>query len=295
MAHVNQGDDLADYILQPGWTVNIDSYGLATASCVFKVNDTVDKATPLIVGEALPDSAFSYMKAHKSSSKYDRSGIATVTIDYVGIVDRETTQTIPQLFAASSLASEPLTSHENFFTAVSGYSAVIAGSSYTQDTTGDTAIGPPVKHIIPASGATPARTEPVPCWLGEHGSAFERESGGRFIGFVDPASPAFYGKTNYLTPTATLNGIVYTESETDVQTFNTMIGVATKSHDWNGALPNIIPDYMGTTFLSADNFPQMLLSQASVEVFSGAIYKVSFEIKFSRVGWHTAVYRYADA
>jgi len=53
---------------------------------------------------------------------------------------------------------------------------------------------------------------------------------------------------------------------------------------------------MGTLFKAAGtNYSQLLLSQASTEVFSGAIYKVSFEIKFSKVGWHPSVYLNANA
>jgi len=289
MARIDHGNNLSGYIIQPGWSVNIDSYGLATSSVTFKVQDSVDKETPLVVGQAHPDSAFSYMKAHKSSSKYDRNGIATVTVDYVGIVNRTTTQTIPQLFATSSLASEPLTTHPNFFTEASGYGSVIAGTAYDLDST--PGVGPVVKKI-----GSDGKVTASPCWIGTHGAAFETESGGRFIGFVNNDFPEFYGKTNYLTPNANFNGIVYTESETDVQSFNLMIGVAANEGTWNNALPNLIPSYMGTVFKAAGtNYSQLLLSQASTEVFSGAIYKVSFEIKFSKVGWHPSVYLNANA
>jgi len=283
MSYKNQGDPLTDYVLQPGWTVNIDSYGLATATCVFKVNGNVDKGTPLIVGQPLPDTAFSFMKAHKSSSKYDRSNISTVTIDYVGIWGGET-ETIPQLFSASSLSSDNITTHENFFTHAADYSEVISGTGFTPDTM--PGIGPVVKQLN-SDGSGPY---PVPCHLTNNGAAFETATGGRFIGFVDPAFPAFYGKTNYLTPTANFTGIVYTTDPALVSTFVDKMGWSSSTPDWAGNLPQLVPDYMGSEF-SGERGSQLLLSQASVEVFAADVYKVSFEVKFSREGWHPAVYK----
>jgi len=283
MSYKNQGDPLTDYVLQPGWTVNIDSYGLATATCVFKVNGSVDKATPLVVGQALPDAAFSFMKAHKSSSKYDRSNISTVTIDYVGIWGGET-ETIPQLFSASSLSSDNITTHENFFTHAADYSEVISGTGFTPDTM--PGIGPVVKQLK-SDGSGPY---PVPCHLTNNGAAFETATGGRFIGFVDPEFTAFYGKTNYLTPTANFTGIVYTTNPALVSTFVDKMGWSSSTPDWAGNLPQLVPDYMGSEF-SGERGSQLLLSQASVEVFAADVYKVSFEVKFSREGWHPAVYK----
>lgn len=285
MAYVTNGDPLTDYVALPGWTVNIDSYGLATASVTYKVNQDIDKAAPLVVGQALGDPAFSYMKAHKSSSKYDGLNIATVTIDYVGIVDDEDS-TIPQLFSASSLSSDNITSHPNFFEVAEGFPSVIAGNTFTEDTT--PGIGPVVKRLNSSNTA-----EPKPCYLGENGAAFETATGGRFIGFVDPEFPAFYGKTNYLTPTANFTGIVYTQSNELVSAFIEYMGTSSGSPNWQGGLPQLIPDYMGSSF-NADGGPQLLLSQASVEVFAAAIYKVSFEVKFSRIGWNESVYHNAD-
>jgi hypothetical protein len=146
-------------------------------------------------------------------------------------------------------------------------------------------IGPAVKKLN-ADGTL----VPIPCHLANNGAAFETATGGRFIGFVDPAFPAFYGKTNYLTPTANFTGIVYTTDDALVGEFVSKMGWASSTNDWAGNLPKLIPSYMGEDFVG-NLGSQLLLSQASVEVFAGAIYKVSFEIKFSREGWHPAVYK----
>jgi hypothetical protein len=282
MAYVTNGDPLTDYVAIPGWSVNVDAWGLCTASVTFKVNSTVDKVNPLVIGQALDDAAFTFMKAHKSSSKYDGMNIATVTIDYVGIWGGET-ETIPQLFSASSLSSDNITTHENFFNAAADYSEVISGVAFSADTM--PGIGPVVKKLNAAG--TPV---PVPCHLTNNGAAFETETGGRFIGFVDPNFPAFYGKTNYLTPTANFTGIVYTTDAELVGEFVNKMGWSSATPDWAGNLPQLVPDYMGSDFVG-NLGSQLLLSQASVEVFAGAIYKVSFEVKFSREGWHPAVYK----
>jgi len=288
MAFVSNGDALTDYVAIPGWSVNIDAWGLCTASVTYKVNSTVDKVSPLVVGEALDDDAFSFMKAHKSSSKYDGMNIATVTIDYVGIwpggdPEDPSDSTVPQLFSASSLSSDNITTHENFFNAALDYSEVISGVAFSSDTM--PGIGPAVKKLN-ADGTL----VPIPCHLTNNGAAFETETGGRFIGFVDPAFPAFYGKTNYLTPTANFTGIVYTTDDALVGEFVSKMGWASSTNDWGGTLPKLVPSYMGEDFVG-NLGSQLLLSQASVEVFAGAIYKVSFEVKFSREGWHPAVYK----
>jgi hypothetical protein len=45
---------------------------------------------------------------------------------------------------------------------------------------------------------------------------------------------------------------------------------------------------MGTDFTYSD-YNQLLLTQSNVESF-GDLYKVTYEVKFSLIGWHTDVY-----
>ena len=125
-------------------------------------------------------------------------------------------------------------------------------------------------------------------FIGDNGACFETAQGGKFLGFVDPEFTYFYGKTSYLAPQQTFSGFIYVSSQETARMFVDLLSVSSPDGDWNGNLPYIIPEYMGTDFTYGD-YNQLLLTQSNVESF-GDLYKVTFEVKFSLVGWHTDVY-----
>ena len=278
MAIVNTGDTLVAPILQSGWTVVSDGFGLTTSVSVYKGDTTTDVAAFLVKGTAHPDASYSYLKIDKWRISWDALDIVTITVDYVGIAPSVNGGlfTNPNTSGANGLTSEPLTSHPNFFVADAAYAGVIAGAGpYTADT-----LGPLVQ-----SKTTP-KGEPTLSFTGSQGACFESEDGGRFIGFVDPIYPSFYGKTNYLATTTTYSGVIYMTEEASVLSILEYLNKASATTAWGSF--DLLPDWapVGTV---ANIGHVNLLSQVNVEMF-GALYKVNYEIRYSKTGWDDYVY-----
>ena len=274
MARSDQGAALGVNLLQPGWSIQSDGFGLNTASATFKVN-AADAPAINVRGQSFPKDAYDYLKAHKSSISYDALGLATMRVDYVGIDPdvNSGSMTNPNCSAANGLTSENITAHPNFFEfAGAPYLGVIAGAApYDQDA---------VDNFAPNVNGAPA-------YLGLNGACFEKKNGGRFIGFVNPTYPQYYGKTQYLSPTTSYSGIVYVDDKSSVEVLVSLIGYSSETRSWS-TFP-LLPDWapVGTGLFGN---PVNLLSQVNVEEF-GSIYKVTYEIRYSRQGWEIDVYK----
>jgi hypothetical protein len=278
MAIVNTGDDLVLPILQSGWTVVSDGFGLHTSVSVYKADYTSALTAFLVKGTAHPDPSYTYLKIDKWRISWDALDMATVTVDYVGIDPSFNGGlfTNPNTSGANGLTSEPLTSHPSFFVLDALYAGAIAGSApYTQSPT-----GPIVK----------SRTTPITdiqSYMGSNGACFETENGGRFIGFVDPTYPSLYGKTNYLATTTSYSGVMYFTVEATVLSLLGYLNSATATTSWGTF--DLLPDW-APAGAAAGVGNKNLLSQVNVEMF-GALYKVNYEIRFSRTGWDAFVYQ----
>ena len=278
MAIVNTGNNLVAPILQSGWTVVSDGFGLHTSVSVYKADYTSALTAFLVKGTAHPDPSYTYLKIDKWRISWDALDMATVTVDYVGIDPsiNEGERTNPNTSSANGLTSEPITSHPNFFTHDPIFWAEIAGAGpYTQSS-----LGPIVK----------TKTAPIKdtqSYIGYNGACFESQSGGRFIGFVDPAYPSLYGKTNYLATTTSYSGVMYFTQEVAVIAILDYLNSATSTTAWGTF--DLLPDWapVGTV---AGVGHKNLLSQINVEQF-GALYKVNYEIRYSKTGWSKYVYR----
>jgi hypothetical protein len=277
MAIVNTGNDLVAPILQSGWTVVADGFGLNTSVSVFKGDTTTDVDAFLVKGSAHPDTVYSYLKLDKWRISWDALNVCTITVDYVGIdpAINEGARTNPNTSSANGLTSEPITSHPNFFTHDVSYWAEIAGAGpYTQSS-----LGPVVN----------TKTQPIKqtqSYVGYNGACFESATGGRFIGFVDPTYPSLYGKTNYLATTTSYSGVIYSITLADVQALLALLNSATQTNSWG--IFNLLPAWapIGTV---AGVGHKNLLSQVNVEQF-GSLYKINYEIRYAKNGWSKYVY-----
>ena len=278
MAIVLTGATLVTPILQSGWTVVSDGFGLNTSVSVFKGDTTTDVDAFLVKGTAHPDAAYSYLKLDKWRISWDSLDICTITVDYVGIdtAINAGVRTNPNTSSANGLTSEPLTAHPNFFVADPLFAGVIAGAGpYDADT-----LGPLVQ-----SKTTP-KGEPTLSFTGDNGACFESENGGRFIGFVDPIYPSFYGKTNYLATTTSYSGVMYSTQLADVQALLALLNTASATNSWG--VFNLLPAWAPIgTVVNIGNVN--LLSQVNVEQF-GSLYKINYEIRYSKTGWDDYVY-----
>lgn len=290
MAIVINGNTLTTALLQPGWTVTADGFGLNTSTTVFKVDTTFDIDAFVVKGNAHPDAAYSYLKLDKWKVSWDTLDIATLTVDYVGIdtAFNSGVRTNPNTSSANGLTTENITTHPNFFAQAGGFTTgPIAGTSYSQSNLGPLVeIKNPVDYIKQVINLNTVIISKKQSYIGNNGSCFESSAGGRFIGFVDPAYPNFYGKTNYLTRTTSYSGVMYSTVLADVQALLALLNSATSTNSWGifELLPAWAPVGTGTGGGKVN-----LLSQVNVEEF-GSLYKIMYEIRYSAVGWHPSVY-----
>jgi hypothetical protein len=274
MAIVKTGESLTSPEIQPGWTVSNDGFGLVTSTTRYKADFSFDVDALTDRGTAHPDATYSFLKAHKYSISWDSLEIATVTVDYVGI-DPDSNEgefTQPNTSAANGLTAEHITTHPNFFEAQTGFIGALAGPApYTQDTP---------NNLAPMVNGAPA-------YIGLNGACFEKPNGGRFIGFVDPEWPQYYGKTQYLAPTTTYSGVIYVADQTYVIDILGYLGKSTETTAWGTW--DLLPDWAPVGSV-AEVGPKNLLSQVNVEEY-GSLYKVMYEIRYNVNGWDSNVYK----
>jgi hypothetical protein len=274
MPLIENGNDLSSPVILPGWTYNRDPFGLGTSTTKYKCDHTVDMAAFAARGQPHPDATYSFLKANSYSISWDALGIATLTVDYVGIPPSINggAYTNPNTSGANGLTAENITSHPNFFVVQTGFLGPIAGPApYTQDA--------PDNYAPMVNGA--------PAYLGLNGSCFEKPSGGRFIGFVNPTYPQYYGKTQYLATTTTFSGVIYVAEEAFVMDILSYLNKATATTSWGTW--ELLPDWATVGFAPGVG-GRNLLSQVNVESY-GSLYKVSYEIRFAERGWDVDVYK----
>ena len=290
MAIVINGDPLTTALLQPGWTVVADGFGLNTSTTVFKVDTTFDIDAFAVKGNAHPDPAYAYLKLDKWKVSWDSLNIATLTVDYVGIdtAINSGVRTNPNTSSANGLTTENITTHPNFFNLDANFTTgPIAGTAYVQSDLGPLVeIKDPADYITQVILGKTVIISKKQSYIGDNGACFESELGGRFIGFVDPAYPNYFGKTNYLTRTTSYSGVMYSTVLGDVQALLALLNSATDTDSWGifALLPAWAPIGVGSGGGNVN-----LLSQVNVEEF-GALYKIMYEIRYSKVGWDSSVY-----
>ena len=273
MARIDQGNALSTAMLQPGAKFQSDGYGLVTGTLVYK-EDQTGSSSFLARGQACPIAAFSFCKVHKANTSLDALGLATYTVDYVGIGSGgiSSSLTTPQVTGSQGLTSENITAHPNFFELASGFSGTaIAG----------------VGSGTLATPAYTAKTDVTPTeYEGNNGSRFAAVTGNKFLGFKVAANKTLYGKTNYLAPQTSFAGHFYTTTDSNVTGMLARVGKTSGTNQFN-SIP-LLPSYAGTTF-TVGGLHQLLLSQVSVEDY-GSLYKVTYEVRFNRDGYNASVY-----
>ena len=286
MARISKGDTLLTKVLQPGWTIHEDGYGLWTGRCVFKLDDTVAvTADTFNRGVAHPNSNFAeFMFSNTTSVSYDRNGMATVTVDYVGVWNRTegaaTNVTAPNISGAVTTVSESIETHPNFFVPTTSLNA-IAGVG-----TGSATLPMYTPTTLKVNN-----NDNYPLYEGRNGACFTQINGGKFVGFINPEYRFFYGRKSYLAPQTGFSGCIYvaTSSEdTTVADFMNCVGKSSNTVDWYGTIPAILPDYIDTT--SGPAGPPFLLASVNFEDFGKNVLKVNYTIRYSSEGFNEDVY-----
>jgi len=275
MARIDNGNALTSPLLQPGAKVTADGYGLLTVTATFKVDQSYDFDVLGGRGVACPIAQFAQCDAHKYNASFDSLGIATLTVDYVGIDLNVNSglRTNPQVGGSQGLTSENITTHPNFF-------EVYTAGGFS---------GTPIAGVGTGSLATPAYPAVAGVsdqYAGNNGATFEAATGRKFLGFRKPEFKDFYGKSNYLAPQTSFSGFFYTSQSSHVTGLIDRVGKTSGTRSFNSI--DLLPSYMGSTFtVSGKN--QLLLTQVNTEDF-GSLFKVNYEIRFNRDGYVASVY-----
>lgn len=270
MSRIEVGDPLnGSGILQPGWTYKNDGYGLLTGRAVFKIDKGGAFSGPAQAwGAVHPEEPNLFL--HTATWSFGTLGIATIDCEYVGI-QQNLAVTKPNITGSSGLTSEHITTHPDFF---------------------ETSIAGPPPY--PASTIEGAQA----LYYGNNGAHFKDPEGGRFVGFLDPDFPEYYGKTHYLAPSTSFTGVIYTKNKATVKEMLSNVGKCKSSRVFSSV--ELLPDYLGTVFKSDSGYNQLLLSQVNFEDYAGGaggnpiVYKINYEIRFRRDGWLGDVYETAS-
>jgi hypothetical protein len=275
MAIVKLGNPLTAKFLQAGSTYETDGYGLLTAKGIYQLDQSVG-GTSIVGGQVHPQ--YSDLFVHKFTLTRNTLEIDQVDADYIGIDSGVGSTTRPNVTASHGLTSEHITTHPNFFAA----SGSIAGTG----------------TIFTASSIAQGE------WVGgDFGAHFKGTNinAGSFVGFKDSSTPAkqyYYGKNQYLAPTTSFSGHIYTTQTSVVTNLKNAVGKTSTTNSFSGT--KLLPDHVGTTWTASVKGaarPTIMLSQVSFEDYcvqpSGTpkIFKVNYEIRFSRDGYPAEVYQ----
>lgn len=250
-------------MLQPGYTVVENGYGLITV----KGRYVIDEGSPSGWSLGQINSNLLGARVSKITKTFNELGLAVEDLECVKL---DSTTTRPEITGSSGLTSEHITTHPEFFTASTG----IAGA----------------KPFTASSIAGPNGTT---LYKGLNGAHFQDPEGGKFVGFLDPAYPLYYGKTHYLAPVTSFSGVIYTTSSGNVTTLRNAVGKTSGTNSFGGI--KLLPDYVGTTFTTSSR-NQLLLSQVNFEDYAvtaggtAYVFKINYEIRYNREGYVSPVY-----
>lgn len=285
MAIVKKGDALTTNFgeLQAGWTIENDGYGLLTCRAEYIRNDNLS----FINATTVKNSVFekdNRLYGHKFSWSKISLQRWKVTIDYVGI-DTSQPNTVtdnwtqPQTFGNNGLSTEKIETHPNFFEKTIGTNigsdTAIAGKFSDLNQT-SLIVGKGVNYMEGFNGA-----------IFEPSATTNRT--GKFVGFYRDDKPQFYGKTSYLAPSTVFSGIVYTDIAANATAFKNALGVALNTNNLDiASAPAFIPVEFGTSW-NGSSGPQLLVSKVDIENY-GPLWKISYEVRYSREGFPKVVY-----
>lgn len=276
MAIILTGNALNVPQQQPGGKFSDDGYGLVTATVVWKSDQSSSLGSVTNRGSTCPLAGASFCTSHKYSITYDSLGLANIVVDYVGIdpTVNTATRTNPQVGTSQGLTTAHITGHKNFFVLQAGFTGVIAGVG-----TGSLQV-----PAYSSQNDVAGKIE----YEGANGARFERATGGTFLGFKKPEYSTLYGRTSYLAPQTSFSGHFYTSQNADVQSLIAAVGKTSATNSF--ASIELMPSYMGTSFISGwFGNAQLLLAQVNTEDF-GELYKVNYEIRFNQEGFDPKVY-----
>lgn len=266
---VTKGDSLNRILLQPGWSIENDGFGLLTCSATYIVSHGNDAGTQAGSGSyalgAAPKRGDVFekdarLKCHRSSSSLNSNGLQVISAEFIGIESGN--MTTPQVSGRGATTTEPIATHPAFKSKIGG----------TKD-------------------------EP------KYGAEFEED--GAFKRFADPQFRK-YGVRSYYSPTFSITGHFYTS---DIAVAKKLLDAqCTVSSDGkfpygngiklvgalNALASPVHPSWAANASWAApDESPQLLLTGMSIEDFGG-LQKVTYDILVSTDGFDKDIYPYGS-
>lgn len=260
---ITKGDSLNNLVLQPGWSIENDGYGLLTARVTYVRSHGNDAGTTAGTGSFALNSSpkrgdifekDARLSCHRSSPSLNSNGLLVVSAEYVGIASGN--MTTPEVSGRGATSTEPIATHPVFKSKIGG----------TKDS-------------------------PL------HGAAFEEN--GAFREFADPEFRK-YGVKSYYAPTFAIQGHFYTKDITVAKTLLDCQCTTSSDGQWKNiqlvgklnALSSSPSSWSTMSWSAPDESPQLLLTSLGIEDF-GTLFKVSYDILVSTDGFDTDIYPYA--
>jgi len=263
MARVSKGNTLAQLILQPGWTIEEDGFGLLTSRLIFVTDHGSDEGSSDIGASSQVPRGQTHpkdtrLRCHRASTTLGANGIATITAEYIGIASGNMTQC--EVSGRGNMSTEPITTHPKFVEKIGG----TAESS-------------------------------------KNGAQFNTT--GLFIGFIYDQNAASLGKNkegvrSYLNPGFGISGHFYTSDIGIARKLKDDVGKTSGSGKFSGvqllgglgSLNSQTSDsWYGEWTTDEYELNQLMLTGIAIEFF-GNLVKVSYDITYAKYGWDPDIY-----
>jgi len=273
---LDYGKDLIFPEASPSGSINIDSFGLVQAQVVFTADSSDANLTDVIdmfsMGVPYPYSVGFDMTSHKYAFALQPGGIATFTVDYMGVA-RGVGYTDCQITGVSNTTAQPIETHPNF--------TIVTDPTIGNQSTTQILAGPP---------AAPSSNPNKPIFI-PSGDAY---APWRFDGFGLPADGTRNRKAgirHFLRPMYSVRGIVFFNKEQGYRVATMTNGVGRTLKTENDMFKLITPN----DILGALSPELCLLTAANAECIGTpdnyAGIKVVYDIMIGGdLGWDSDIY-----
>lgn len=268
------GNPLVAATAQPVGTISVDGFGLAQAQQSFTV-DSNDAAIGAALqsfsyGEIYPYGNGIQMKSYKVSASYGKGGVATLVVDYMGVVP-VSGYTRPQITGIATSTAQPIEAHPNFTKVTSEAAGGVVLAGY-----------PPANLVTNNKPIFVQSTDPYATWT-------FRGFGLRTDGEVNIKA----GIRQYLAPLATLRGQIFLDyaMSSSASVFLQSVGKRLRNAD----VAKLVQPANLAGALESEDQNYALLSAANAECIGNpdnlAAIKITYDIMVGgEIGWDKDIY-----
>jgi hypothetical protein len=271
MARVSKGDSLGELVLQPGWTIEEDGFGLLTSRLTFVTSHgsgdfSSPKGNKPNRGDAHPKDV--RLTCHRATETFNSNGLSVVVAEYIGIAKGNSTS--PEVTGRGNMSTDPITTHKDFVKTIGG----------TKDAPKNGAIFDENTELFINFGTVPEGTP---------STAENPGGGGSIAGWIKR------GVRSYLNPGFGISGHFYTSNFGVASALKQQMGKSSSTGKYAGI--NLLGGLAGLgssdsiwgTWSSNEEVPQLLLTGLAID-FYGTLIKVSYDITFAKDGWDYQIY-----